>query len=569
MSLYGKLFFKNYDQSFKQYYMKTKFIVLICLFQLMISSNLSAQTDINITPYPQEFIIGKEVFTINNKTEILYFAENKNEAILLQEFIQNVLGSNIATVNSTKQQLGSIIFKLNSELKKEEYELNVSKNGIQIIASTNTGWFYGIQSLMQLFPDNLGFQDEASINIPEIKIKDAPRFIWRAFMLDEARYFKGVQQVKMLLDEMARLKMNVFHWHLTDDQGWRIEIKKYPLLTEIGSTRTSTQVGHLQWDSPIQSAEPHSGFYTQNEIKEIVKYASERHITIVPEIEMPGHAMAAIASYPWLGTNKKEIEVPIKFGVSEDVYDISDPKVYQFLTDVLDEVMDLFPSKVIHIGGDEVKYTHWKNSETVQAYMQENKLATPADLQVFFTNKISKYLESKGRYMMGWNEIMGHKLHYFQESEEDIELGQELAKGTIIHFWKGDLSLLIEAASNGYEIVNSLHSNTYLDYDYKAIPLSKAYAYDPIPDDLDSKYHDKVIGLGCQMWGEWIPSNGEMHFLVFPRIAAYAEVGWTKKEYKNFESFKLRLKRLQKHWDQQGIFYAPDSSTENGSERNN
>lgn len=546
--------------------MKIKYVALIGLFYLTAVSNLFAQSTINIIPQPQELTIGKGIFTINGETEILFMEDSKDAAILLQDFIHKGLGSDISTVLSKKQHSGSIIFKKNLKFDKERYELHVSKNGIQIIASTNTGWFYGLQSLKQLFPASFGVSplEATSIDIPEVVIKDVPRFSWRAFMLDEARYFKGMQQVKMLLDEMARLKMNVFHWHLVDDQGWRIEIKKYPLLTEIGSTRASTQIGPLHWDSPIQSAEPHSGFYTQNEIKEIVNYASERHITVVPEIEMPGHATAAIASYSWLGTNKKEIEMPTKFGVSEDVYDVSDPKVYQFLTDVLDEVMELFPSKVIHIGGDEVKYTHWKNSETVQAYMKENKLASPAELQVFFTNRISKYLESKGRNMMGWNEIMGHQLHTYQESEDNnAALGQELAKGTVVHFWKGDIALLMEAATNGYDIVNSLHTETYLDYDYKTIPLSKSYAFDPIPNNLDPKYHDKVIGTGCQMWGEWIPTNGEMHFLVFPRIAAYAEVGWTKKENKNFENFKLGLKGLQKYWEQRGIYYAPDSSTEN------
>lgn len=546
--------------------MKIKCVALIGLFYLTAVSNVLAQSTINIIPQPQELTIGKGFFTINGETEILFMEDSKDAAILLQDFIHKGLGSELSTVLSKNQHSGSIIFKKNLKFDKEKYELQVSKNGIQIIASTKIGWFYGLQSLKQLFPASFGVSplEATSINIPEVVIKDVPRFSWRAFMLDEARYFKGMQQVKMLLDEMARLKMNVFHWHLVDDQGWRIEIKKYPLLTEIGSTRASTQIGPLHWDSPIQSAEPHSGFYTQNEIKEIVKYASERHITVVPEIEMPGHATAAIASYSWLGTNKKEIEMPTKFGVSEDVYDVSDPKVYQFLTDVLDEVMDLFPSKVIHIGGDEVKYTHWKNSETVQAYMKENKLASPAELQVFFTNRISKYLESKGRNMMGWNEIMGHQLHTYQESEDNnAALGQELAKGTVVHFWKGDIALLMEAATNGYDIVNSLHTETYLDYDYKTIPLSKSYAFDPIPNNLDPKYHDRVIGTGCQMWGEWIPTNGEMHFLVFPRIAAYAEVGWTKKENKNFENFKLGLKGLQKYWEQRGIYYAPDSSVGN------
>ena len=211
------------------------------------------------------------------------------------------------------------------------------------------------------------------------------------------------------------------------------KIKKYPLLTQIGSKRISTQVGPLKWDSPIQSAEPHEGFYTQKEIKEIVKYANERHITVVPEIEMPGHSSAAIASYPWLGTAKKEIEVPIKFGVGKDVYDVSDPKVVQFLTDVLDEVIDLFPSKVIHIGGDEVKYNHWKSSETVQNYMKVKGLDTPAELQVFFTNSISQYLQSKDRRMMGWNEIMGHNLHEYQDTA-DTKTNQQLAKATVVHF---------------------------------------------------------------------------------------------------------------------------------------
>jgi hexosaminidase len=371
---------------------------------------------------------------------------------------------------SNKYKTDIIQFKLNKNFAKEAYELIVSRTGIQIIASNNTGWFYGVQSLMQLFPmlpDSI--ESVSSVKIPEVAIKDSPRFSWRAFMLDEARYFKGVEQVKIILDEMAFLKMNVFHWHLTDDQGWRIEIKKYPLLTQIGSKRKSTQVGPLKWKSPIQSAEPHEGFYTQQEIKEIVKYAKERHINIIPEIEMPGHSSAAIASYSWLGTTKKEIEVPIKFGVGKDVYDVTDPKVYQFLTDVLDEVMVLFPSKVIHIGGDEVKYNNWKSSETVQAFMKEKRLETPAELQIFFTNNISQYLKSKGRIMMGWNEIMGHNLHEYQDAE-DTKSKQQLAKGTIIHFWKGDVTLATQAARNGYEIVNSLHSNTYLDYDYNSIP---------------------------------------------------------------------------------------------------
>jgi len=525
----------------------------LCLFNFSILLSQS----VNIIPRPQEFTVGQEAFMISMQTTIGSTIQSYKTAEFLQGRIRELTGFQLDIIESKASQTGSINFKYDENFSEEAYELNVTKNGIILIASNSTGWFYGVQSLLQLLGNS-------SPEIQEIHIKDSPRFAWRAFMLDEGRYFKGMEQVKMLLDEMALLKMNVFHWHLVDDQGWRVEINKYPLLTEIGSKRRSTQVGPLMWDSPIQSAEPHEGFYTQEEIKELIRYAEERHITIVPEIEMPGHSSAAIASYPWLGTAKKEIEVPIKFGVGLDVYDVSDPRVYQFLTDVLDEVMDLFPSEVIHIGGDEVKYIHWKGSESVQAYMKEKGLASPADLQVYFTNNISQYLQNKGRRMMGWNEIMGHNLHEYQD-ESDTKTEHQLAKETVVHFWKGDVKLANQAASNGYDIVNSLHTETYLDYSYKNLPLSRAYAFDPIPSNLAPEYHDNVIGMGCQMWGEWIPTNGHMHFMTFPRIAAYAEVGWTKKENKEFDDFLVALQELKKRWAQKGIYYAPDAVVEGKS----
>ena len=538
--------------------MKIRTLVLWSALGLFNFSILLSQS-VSIIPRPQEFSTGQETFLISQHTSIGSSVQSYKTAEYLQEHIRELCGIQIEIVDSEAAQEGTISFEYNEKFAEEAYELNVTKHGIVLSASNSTGWFYGVQSLIQLLQEISDLsKSTSSLEIQEVSIKDSPRFKWRAFMLDEGRYFKGMDQVKMLLDEMASLKMNVFHWHLVDNQGWRIEIKKYPLLTEIGSKRRSTQVGPLMWDSPIQSAEAHEGFYTQEEIRELIRYAEERHITIVPEIEMPGHSTAAIASYPWLGTAKKEIEVPIKFGVGLDVYDVSDPKVYQFLTDVLDEVVELFPSEVIHIGGDEVKYEHWKESKSVQAFMKEKGLASPADLQIFFTNQISQYLHSKGRRMMGWNEIMGHNLHEYQD-ETDTKLGQSLAKESIIHFWKGDVKMASHAASNGYDIVNSLHTETYLDYTYKNLPLSRAYAFDPIPSKLAPEYHEKVIGMGCQMWGEWIPTNGHMHFQTFPRIAAYAETGWTQKENKNFDDFLVALEGLKKRWERKGIYYAPDA----------
>ena len=531
-----------------------KILNFICTFAFLVlaSSVLKAQS-VPIIPQPQWVDLSKGVFEVNKEIQIRSSSDYPGITAILQEDMEDILGFRPEISDFQTTITPTISFTPNEELADEAYELFISAFGIQISASGQSGWYYGTRSLNQLFR-------VYGKELPFMKIEDVPRFSWRAFMLDEARYFKGMDQVKMLLDEMAALKMNVFHWHLTDDQGWRIEILKYPLLTEVGSWRKSTQVGPLKWASPIQSAEAHEGYYSREEIREIVEYAAERHITVVPEIEMPGHSSAAIAAYSWLGTSKEEIEVPIKFGVGTDVYDVSDPRVYQFLTDVLDEVMDLFPSKVIHIGGDEVKYDHWKASESVQAYMKEKGLKSPAELQVYFTNNISHYLDGKGRRMMGWNEIMGHNLHEYQDAA-DTRSDQKLASETIVHFWKGDVALATHAASNGYDIVNSLHSETYLDYDYRSIPLKRAYDFDPVPAKLDRKYHHKVIGTGCQMWGEWIPTNGHMHFQVFPRIAAYAEVGWTLPENKDFKDFELNLKYLQNHWAQKAIYYAPDTVT--------
>ena len=541
--------------------MKINSLLLFSLCIVLNSQTVFSQ-EIQIIPRPLEVISGSKTFKIDKETQLVFDNDTKNIVTSLQNYFKNDFGFDLKSTNYQSLKKNFIVFKVDENLADEGYELTITEDKILICAKNTTGWFYGTQTLMQLCSYNADFSKyEKRLTIKEVTIKDAPNFKWRAFMLDEARYFKGMEQVKMLLDEMAFLKMNVFHWHLVDDQGWRIEIKKYPKLTEIGSKRKSTQIGPLQWESPIQSAEPHEGFYTQEEIKEIIKYAKDRHITIVPEIEMPGHSTAAIASYPWLGTSKKETEVPIKFGVGKDVFDVTNERTNQFLKDVLEEVMALFPSEVIHIGGDEVKYNHWKSSESVQKYMKEKNLATPADLQVYFTNNISKYLESKGRRMMGWNEIMGHNLHDYQD-KNDTKISQKLAEKSIVHFWKGDVKLAETAARNGYEIVNSLHNFTYLDYTYKNLPLSKAYSFDPIPEKLDEKYHDKIIGLGCQMWGEWIPTNGDMHYKVFPRIAAYAEIGWTAKKRKDFTFFKTALKNLQKRWTAKEIYFAPNEFVE-------
>jgi len=528
----------------------SKFIVALILIS---GFNISARADIHIIPRPEKIEIKKGTYNLSAKTVIISNEPTRKEANYLSEILEKAYGKKPDI--QTKGQGIKLVIKprLKNELGEEGYRLLVQSKSITIEGGTNTGVFYGIQSLRQLLPPEFEFNTDKkkTATIPAMLITDKPRFPWRAFMLDESRHFKGTEAVKDLLDQMALLKMNTFHWHLTDDQGWRIEIKKYPKLTSIGGFRKDTQLSRR---SDKRVGVSHDGFYTQKQIKEIIAYASDRHIQIVPEIEMPGHAMAATAAYPWLGVLGTTNEVPVTFGKMDDSFNIADPKVNDFLKDVLTEVFSLFPGKVVHIGGDEVNFIPWKNSDVMQSLMKKEGLISPADLQIFFTNKISNFIENSGHRMMGWNEIMGGNIHELQ-NKEDTKVTKTLAKSTITHFWKGNLELIEKAVSEGYDVVNSYHAQTYLDYNYKSIPLTKAYSFDPIPEGLDPKYNSKILGLGCQMWSEWIPTVQKMNLQIFPRLAAYAEVGWTSKEEKDYSKFLGSLSKLEKRWDLLGINY--------------
>jgi hexosaminidase len=508
---------------------------------------------LDIIPYPLRVETKSGSFNLNHSSGILYTGNCQKEGAFLKAVLEKENhGSLPVEPFSSSQFENPIICTVNAKqyegMGSEGYDLTVSPDKIQINAANPAGIFYAVQTLRQLVT--------ASNFIPCCHIYDKPRFAWRSFMLDEARYFKGEQVVKQLLDQMALLKMNVFHWHLTDDQGWRIEIKKYPKLTTIGSKRDSTQQGVWPsgWNSSVYDGVPHEGFYTQAQIKEIVQYASERHITVVPEIEMPGHASAAIAAYPNLGAENKPIKVPVKFGVQYNVFNVADQKVQKFIQEVLDEVMNLFPSNVIHIGGDEVRYDQWKNSPQVQAYLKQQGLNSPADLQVSFTNNISHLLESKHRRMMGWNEILGGKIHDYNDNQDAVAQ-QKLSRSAIVQFWVGDTSLITTAAEAGYDIVNSNNEYTYLDYDDKSITLEKAYSFEPVPAALPARDTAKILGLGCQMWGEWIPTVDRMNERIYPRLAAYAETGWTSRSNKDYKRWLSRLPALEAQWSKAGIHF--------------
>lgn len=510
---------------------------------------------INVIPYPQEVIKleGYNTLSLNVKLS--------SDPIFDSEvtYLANILKKEYEVSPKIVKKEADISLKLNNKIEKNEaYYLHVNDSCIIIEAKDKSGAFYAIQSLRQLIK-----KVDNSFIIQRCKIKDFPVLKWRAFMLDEARYFKGEQVVKQILDEMANLKMNVFHWHLTDDQGWRVEIKKYPLLTEIGGRRDSSQI---EWyESCKYDGIKHEGFYTQEQIRNIVSYASERHITIVPEIEMPGHCAAAVASYPWLGTTGKIIKVPCKFGVHKEAFNVANPDVLKFIQDVINEIIILFPSKVIHIGGDEVVYDQWNSSKEIQRFIKDKGLTSSPDLQVWFTNWISIIINNKGKRMAGWNDITGKQLHNFQK-ENDSKI--KLAPNTIIQFWKGDTDLILNTISAGYDIINSFNEMTYLNYsyqydslqstyDFKPIPLNKAYNFSPIPDKIPSDKRKHIIGAGCQMWGEWIPNEESMNYMIYPRIAAYAETFWTIPEKKNYPRFKENLNTLLLKWKYTGIKFGP------------
>lgn len=529
--------------------MKSNFLVILCSLFLC-ACQAPPVEEYTLIPQPQEIIYTPGFFKMSNRPVIAYSGNLNNEAQLLQTALATDFSVDPTIKDTGRGDINLVLDPAVLPDKPEGYRLEVTSGKVNIKANAPAGIFHGIQTLRQIIEEK-----EGKLMVQRATVSDYPAFSWRAFMLDEGRYFKGKDVVLKLLDEMAQLKMNTFHWHLTNDQGWRIEIKKYPKLTEVGAFRDSSEINHF--NSNVYDGKPHGGFYTQEDIKEIVDYASKRHITIVPEVSMPGHASAAIAAYPWLGTSGKQIKVPGKFGVHYEVLNVSDPKVLQFLDDVTNEVIALFPSQVFHIGGDEVKYDQWKASPTIRSYMAEKGLKTPVELQIYFTNEISNMLASKGKRMMGWNEITGDKLHEYQSDEDTKEVGQQLAKGTIVHFWKGDPALIKKTIDKGYDVVNSYHVFTYVDYNYKSIPLSKAYSFNPVPDGLTSEEQSRVLGLGCQMWGEFIPTVESMNRLVYPRIAAYAETGWTGTDKKDYNRFLNSLNYFMDKWAAEGIVTGP------------
>ena len=509
---------------------------------------------INIIPTPVSLTQNEGNFKLNKNTKIYASTpEAKTVAEFFAAKMNTATGYQIATADKETSDGISLVIDGSLDVNDEGYTLDVADSGVRIKAKTPQGLFYGMQSFLQLLPAEIESPSAVkgiAWTAPAVSIKDEPRFGYRGIMLDPCRHFIPVENIKKQLDVLALFKINRMHWHLTDDQGWRIEIKKYPKLTEVGSVRSRTLIGRDpggEYDENCKFDEtPYGGYYTQDEIRDIVKYADDRGIKVIPEIEVPGHASASIYAYPWIGaTSRREGKA-----VVGDLYDVTDPKVEEFLHDILDEVVALFPSKIVHIGGDEANYTHWQNSEEIQAFMKANGLPTCSDLQVWAINRMSKYLASKGCRMIGWNEITGDNVR--GEAHVQASQSERLAPGTIVQFWDGDISLVNKAIEKGYDVVNSNRFFTYLDYPYEVTPFEKAYSFNPIPDGLADADKEKILGTGCQMWGEFTPNLDRLYYQIFPRIAAYAECGWTPADKKYYEDFRKRLKKIENIWKEKG-----------------
>ena len=466
-----------------------------------------------IIPKPVKMILNEGFYNWSSNAQII------SDSLFVSEkkYFQKLF-----SIQDVKEK-NTVYFKKNNLLLKEEYFLKILENQIIIEASSPNGIMHGIQSLRQIVPINENISSK-KISINCLEIHDFPRFKWRGLLLDCCRHFMQKDFVKRYIDLLAFHKMNILHWHLTEDQGWRIEIEKYPKLTEIGAWREN------------KDGEKYGGFYTKKDIREIVLYAENRGIEIVPEIELPGHSVAAIASYPHLSCTGDSIKVETDWGVFKDIYCAGNDSVFTFLEDVLEEVVELFPSKYIHIGGDEAPKYHWENCSKCQKRIINNNLKDEHELQSYFIKRISDFLKTKNKRLIGWDEI--------------IEGG--IPENAIIQSWRG-MEGGIVAAKNQNQAIMSPTSHCYFDYDLDAINLEKVYSFEPIPKELSQSESKFIIGGECNMWSERAPQE-LIDSKVFPRILAMSEVLWSEKE-KDYTEFSNRIEKHYPKLDKLGVNY--------------
>ena len=496
----------------------------------------SEAKDINIVPMPQHVEVGSGSFTLTAGTKI--FAKGEGATEVANMFVEKIRkSSGFSLQQGKKAGKGTVAFVINAKIKgNEAYKLSVSKDAILCEASTSAGLFYAMQSLLQLLPPEVESTvlngKIAGWEVPVVEVEDAPRFAYRGVHLDPCRHFQDVETVKRQIDLMASYKINHMHWHLTEDQGWRIEIKKYPKLTSVGARR-------VEGDGSI-----HAGYYTQDEIRDVVEYARQRHVAVVPELEIPGHELAAIAAYPELSCTEEPITPRIIWGVEDIVMCPGKEKMFQFMQDVIDEMVELFPYELFHIGGDESPRGEWEKCPNCQkrikelGYKDEPRRPKEAQLQSYVVGRIGEYLAKKGRRIIGWDEILE---------------GGNLDTTAIVMSWRGEEGGIV-AAKAGHPVLMTPSSHGFYFDHYQAdpfteptaiggyAPIDKVYAYDPVPVELrgSGKEH-LVMGVQGNSWSEYIINSSILEARLYPRVLALAEVAWTQPEHKSFADFSRRL----------------------------
>jgi len=515
-----------------------------------------------IIPEPQKLELEAGTFKLTAATHIRVDSVSRATGKYLAAHLRDATGYPLATGTkwfSSAVGPGNILLTIknaDTNLGPEGYELTVAPDGVVIRAPTQAGLFYGVQTLLQLLPPEI-FSTNLVANmdweIPCVHIQDWPRFQWRGFMLDVSRHFFNKSEVETMLDAMALHKLNTFHWHLTDDQGWRIEIKKYPKLTEVGAWRPDVGFGFPSNSTTAYGPDGrYGGFYTQDDIREVVKYAAAQHITIVPEIEMPGHASAALSAYPQFKApgSPPESDATLNAGIFYGVYDPANEQTFQFLGDILTEVAGLFPGAYIHIGGDEVPPEPWKNSADCQALMKREGLKNEEELQSWFTRRIEKIVNARGHRMIGWSEI----------------LRGGLAPNASVMDWIGGAK---EAAGAGHDVVMTPTAYCYFDF-YQStnkaaepraaswggpLTLNKMYAFEPMPTNVPPELQSHILGAQGNLWTERIPNFRHVEYMTFPRACALAEVTWSAKDARNWDDFMRRLQIHVRRLDELNINY--------------
>ncbi len=532
-------------------------MILIMLISACRSKTITtSERDISIIPAPVSLTVQKGSFIFSDKSKIILpnpDSDSKLAAEFLADLVKNATGMELPVEEGSKPVKASVFMALDTAVKNNEgYILTITSKMIIIQAKTASGLFYAVQTLRQLLPvevESRSFTEGFKLSVPACVINDEPEFAYRGMHLDVGRHIFPVATVRKYIDMIAMHKMNTFHWHLTDDQGWRIEIKKYPGLTETGAYRKETLVGHSRNKPNTFDGEKYGGFYTQDEVKEIVAYARSKFVTVIPEIEMPGHALAALASYPQLSCTGGPFDVGTKWGVFDDVYCAGKEETFSFLQDVLSEVTDLFPGEYIHIGGDECPKVRWEKCPLCQKRIRQEGLGDENELQSYFIKRIEKFLSSKGRRIIGWDEI--------------LEGG--LASEATVMSWRG-IEGGIAAAKQKHDVIMTPNNYVYLDY-YQCepdgqplaiggyLPLEKVYSYNPVPAELSPEEQEYILGIQGNVWTEYIATPEHLEYMAYPRMLAIAETGWTSDRLKDFEDFLARFEILKKRYDVIGINY--------------